>query len=146
MYGEPVDSKVGPFIFPLSISDKLQGKSILFVGDSHIRGLANAFLFEVCEYQGNAFEKLDLKTEGNFLDLDKVYNSTMPHRVEYKEFALLYGDNLKFQKLARQQKSDDDTVDCKEDLHNPKCKLFHPRCTSMQAAYMATQFCHPGNY
>ena len=99
----------------------MPGKKILFVGDSHMRGLADLFLYHVCEFQIP-----HLTWNQSYLNLDEGHNQP---RASYLQIPLLQKSASAFLNNCNLPKSD------------PKCILFNQGCMGLTFAYMGAMYC-----
>ena len=136
--------------FPITVnhptSTTFKGKSILFVGDSHMRGLADVFLYHVCEFESHGFFEKDTRTEEGKKDLIELNNDgyPVPSTVAYVTKKFLKSDNENFIRRARKQHSTDYRQYCRKNPADRDCNLYHRRCEGTNFGYMSAMFCQPG--
>jgi hypothetical protein len=96
------------------------GKSVIFVGDSHMRGLANLFLKIVCQYQLNQNEVLDP------LIMSTVQSFHMdPHTESSKTCS-------------------SSSYTATEVANDPSCHIeFDQGCNGMTVSFFGAQYCEP---
>lgn len=102
---------------------KLVGKKMLFVGDSHMRGLADVFLYHVCHF---AVPHIDWNQTRVPMDQSTV---NIQPDAAYLELTFLT-------KTASAYKSN-----CVFPPNDPRCQLFDPGCADMTFAYLGAMYC-----
>jgi hypothetical protein len=90
--------------------NQMHGKKILFVGDSHMRGLADLFLYHVCKFQIK-----HVSWNSTYVPLDK--SDTVQPRAAYLEIKFLKKTADAFRK------------NCNLPGNHEQCTLFHPGTT-----------------
>ena len=100
----------------------LQGKKILFIGDSHMRGLASTFLYHTCGFKEPA---------SRFESTRKVDDKD----VEYFEKSLKKQDHWKFVKQNPK---------CESHPDDESCNLFSKACMNTQISYLGEHSCAIG--
>lgn len=102
-------------------TDKLSNKKILFVGDSHMRGMADLFLYHVCK-----FKIEHLAWNRTYIELERTDEQP---RATYLEISML------------QKSFDAYKQNCVFPTDDPKCQLFDLGCTGMTFAYLGAMYC-----
>lgn len=152
---DPADSLLGdsvsrrgpsPIVVNHPTSSTFKKKSILFVGDSHMRGLADVFLYHVCEFEAHGFFEKDTRTEEGQKDLIELDNGgyPVPNTVAYVVKKFVKSDNEDFIRRSRDQHSVRYRQYCKERPTDRDCNLYHRRCEGTTFGYMSAMFCQPG--
>ena len=104
--------------------DKLIGKKILFVGDSHMRGLADLFLYHTCHF---AIPHINWNQTRAPLDPEDKLQPT--------------GAYLEMSFLTKA--ADAFKQNCNFPTNDPRCQLFDRGCTDMTFAYLGAMYCQP---
>ena len=127
-------------------STTFKKKSILFVGDSHMRGLADVFLYHVCEFEAHGFFEKDRRTEEGQKDLVELNNHgyPVPNTVGYVFKKFLKSDNEDFIRRSLKRHSADYRQFCEKSPSDRDCNLYHKRCDGTTFGYMSAMFCQPG--
>lgn len=102
-------------------ADKFIGKKILFVGDSHMRGLADIFLYHVCHFQVE-----HLQWNKSFVPLED--HSIQP-RATYLEISF------------KTKAADAFRHNCNYPANDDRCNLFDKGCTDATFAYLGAMYC-----
>ena len=151
----PADSSLGnsvsrkgssPIVVNHPTSTTFKKKSILFIGDSHMRGLADVFLYHVCEFEAHGFFEKDTRTEEGKRDLIELNNGgyPVPGTVAYVVKKFLKSDNQDFIRRSWTQHSTKYRQYCEEKPTDRDCNLYHRRCEGTTFGYMSAMFCQPG--
>jgi hypothetical protein len=106
-FGEEINEHRNNFTSMAPKDNKLQGKKILFVGDSHMRGLADLFLYHVCKFQIK-----HVSWNSSFVDLEESDPTQV--RAPYLEIKFLAKTADAFRK------------NCNLPANHEQCQLFHP--------------------
>lgn len=145
LYGTSVSSKIGPVMINHLKWENIRKKKILFVGDSHTRGLSEIFLYHVCDF-----------AEHNLLGDSEHSDSSKNHQIEIPSFkneptvinvaekTFRKSANTKFKLRSKKQRSQDYVSFCEKYPKDSDCNLFHPRCEDVTFTYMAAYFCNTG--
>jgi hypothetical protein len=106
-FGEEINEHRNNFTSMVPPDNKLQGKRVLFVGDSHVRGLADLFLYHVCKFQIK-----HVSWNSSYVEIDE--DDPVQPRAAYLEIKLLKKTGDAFRK------------NCNLPANHEQCSLFHP--------------------
>lgn len=111
-----------------------------------MRGLADTFLYHVCEFEAHDFFEKDKRTEEGMADQRELDNGDydVPNTVAYVTQTFKNSENDAFRERAKKQHSADYRKFCRENPHDRDCNMFHPRCEGATFGYMNAMFCQPG--
>ena len=122
--------------------------NLSFIGDSHMRGLFDLFLHQVCHDRRKYEIKKDAKVE---------LESSIQSIVDYKEVTFLQTDLDSYKKKLESCKIDtedcsllENEVDinvrkhienCMENIENEECNLFDDGCLESKVTFLDAHFC-----
>ena len=137
-----------------------KGKKILFIGDSHMVGLAEHFLSYICEYN---FLQMKLKKRDTESVKIKTHNHLGSNVVDFFQMQISHKDNIEFRKILNNCRNDDPDLhkceawnnaytpqikeDMKECFYNsssPKCNLYDMKCETSSFAILEAMYCQKG--
>lgn len=150
--GESVDSREGYRLDFTDLNLDFKNKKILFVGDSHMRGLATTFMYHVCEHNVKGLLEKDKMTTEDGKTLSRItVDDKSEHYVQFVKMSLLPKDNRNVKennhkkKVCKQMTEEKrDCSTCSEDPDHMDCSLYHHRCDNLEFGFMEAMYCEPG--
>lgn len=111
-----------------------------------MRGLADIFLFHVCEFEAHNFFEKDERTEEGKADMRELDNGNydVPNTVAYVTKIFRNSENEDWIERSKKQHSSDYRKFCEDSPTDRDCRMYHPRCEGTHFGYMNAMFCQPG--